>query len=117
MRKHGLNSFSFAMFEKWTKRVASKATDGAVDGVKETLNDKLETYSGIIKIGLTLAVIIFGSKKINDHHNNQVMSANVQTSTRYFGYDQPQQPIIINNYISDGRYIPRGRQKQNHQKN
>lgn len=103
------------MFEKWTKKVASKATDNAVDGVKETLNDKLETYSGIIKIGLTLAVIIFGSVKINDHQNK--LKNNISASGGYgYDHDQPQQPIIINNYISDGRYVPYGKQRQNHKK-
>lgn len=94
------------MFEKWTKKVASKATDNAVEGVKETLNDKLETYSGIIKIGLTIGVIIFGSIKINDHHANRVKKDSPST----------QQPIIINNYITDGRRAPYDRQKQGHPK-
>lgn len=114
MGNHGLFSFIFTMFEKWTKRVASKATDSAVDGVKETLNDKLETYSGIIKIGLTLAVIIFGSIKINDHTATTKPVPRIGSGDRY-GYGQPQQPIIINNYISDGRRIPYG-QEQHHQK-
>ena len=100
------------MFEKWTKKVASKATGSAVDGVKETLNDKLETYSGIIKIGLTLAVIIFGSIKINDHSNQHKNQFHV--SDGHYGYDQPQQPIIINNYISDGRHAPYGGQEHNY---
>lgn len=103
------------MFEKWTKKVATKATDSAVDGVKESLNDKLETYSGIIKIGLTLAVIIFGSVKINDHASKNESPAGL-TSGRYRSYDQPQQPIIINNYISDGRHAPYGGQEQNRKK-
>ena len=107
--EHRLSSFLFSMFEKWTKKVASKATDGAVEGVKETLNDKLETYSGIIKIGLTLAVIVFGSIKINDHHNQK---QELHSQTRYSG----QQPIIINNYITDGRQIPYGGQGQNRKK-
>lgn len=100
------------MFEKWTKKVASKATDSAVDGVKETLNDKLETYSGIIKIGLTLAVIIFGSIKINDH--STASKNQLRIGGGYCGYDQPQAPIIINNYISDGRHAPYGGQEHNH---
>ena len=102
------------MFEKWTKRVASKATDSAVDGDKETLNDKLETYSGIIKIGLTLAVIIFGSIKINDHSIKQKNLPGIGCG--YSGYDHPQQPIIINNYIADGRHAPDGGQEQNRKK-
>lgn len=104
---------SFIMFEKFTKKVASKATDSAVDGVKETLNDKLETYSGIIKIGLTLAVIIFGSIKINDHKNTSTYNL---PSGHY--HPQVPQPIIINNYITDGRQAPYGnRTKQNGKKN
>ena len=103
----------FIMFEKWTKRVASKAADSAVDGVKETLNDKLETYSGIIKIGLTLAVIIFGSIKINDHATKQQQKFSGRDQNNY---GLPQQPIIINNYISDGRRIPYG-QEQSYKKN
>lgn len=96
------------MFEKWTKKVASKATNGAVDGVKETLNDKLDTYSGIIKIGLTLAVIIFGSSKIANHQPP------AQNISRGYG-NIPQQPIVINNYISDGRNGYYG-QNKSHQK-
>lgn len=107
------------IFDKWTKKVATKATDGAVEGVKETLNDKLETYSGIIKIGLTLAVIIFGSKKINDHAKTQRQQPQYQTYT--YGYEYPmqmqrQQPIIINNYITDGRTHSYGGQKQNNRR-
>lgn len=96
-------------FDKWTKKVATKATDGAVEGVKESLNDKLETYSGIIKIGLTLGVIIFGSVKINDHAKKQ----NSQMAHNYIGASDRQQPIIINNYITDGR-TPYYGQRQNH---
>lgn len=98
------------MFEKWTKKVSSKATDGAVEGIKETLNDKLDTYSGIIKIGLTIGVIIFGSMKINDHRSKQERLYGMQRE-HYNSY--PQQPIVINNYITDGRQQPYGRQKQN----
>lgn len=104
------------MFEKWTKKVSSKATDGAVEGIKETLNDKLDTYSGIIKIGLTIGVIIFGSMKINDHHNKKqemISSYGSYGMQRYPGYSGAPQPIVINNYITDGRQQPYGRQKQN----
>lgn len=105
------------MFEKWTKKVASKATDSAVDGVKETLNDKLETYSGIIKLGLTLGVIIFGSIKISDHQSHKSINTHSQRLSSNGIYDYPGQPIIINNYITDGRHAPYGRQEQNNKKN
>ena len=86
------------VFDKWTK----KATDTAIETTKETLNDKLETYSGIIKIGLTLGVIIFGSKKINQHYSKGATQSPQAL---------PQQPIVINNYFDRG-YIPYGGQAQ-----
>ena len=89
------------MFDRWTK----KATENAVGTVKETLNDKLETYSGIIKIGLTLSVIVFGSKKINQHIHKGTQVPQALPGT------YPQQPIVINNYYDRG-YIPNGRQGQ-----
>ena len=88
------------VFDKWTK----KATVNVVETAKETLNDKLETYSGIIKIGLTLGIIIFGSNKINQH-----MQQKRAYTQNYQAY--PQQPIVINNYYDRG-YIANGRQNQ-----
>lgn len=91
------------VFDKWTK----KATNTAVESAKETLNDKLETYSGIIKIGLTLSVIIFGSRKINQHYGKGATQA-PQSLPPAQAY--PQQPIVINNYYDRG-YIPNGKQR------
>jgi len=93
------------MFDKWTK----KATANAIETTKETLNDKLETYSGIIKIGLTLGVIIFGSKKINQH----IGKGGAQAPNALPVY--PQQPIVINNYYDRG-YIPNGGQGKGRQR-
>lgn len=105
----------FVMFEKFMKKMSEKATDSAISGAKETLNDKLDTYSGIIKIGLTLAVIIFGSSKIVEKHQNHQKPVNGNGNMtgpvgqpgyfqNYPGYpNYPQQPIVINNYITDGR--------------
>ena len=90
------------VLDRWTK----KATENAIETTKETLNDKLETYSGIIKIGLTIGVIIFGSKKINQHVTNRGATQAPQA----LPYPQ-QQPIVINNYYDRG-YIPNGRQGQ-----
>ena len=103
------------MFERWTKRFATKATDGAVDGIKESLNDKLDTYSGIIKIGLTIGIIIFGSTKINDHRKKDTQSSSIQSSGYLYGHTYPQQPSVINNYITDGRHNPYGGQRKNRQ--
>ena len=77
------------VFDRWTK----KATVNAIETTKETLYDKLETYSGIIKVFLTLSVIAFGAKKVNDHHNNKA----TQTPSNL-----PQAPIVINNYFDRG---------------
>ena len=89
------------MFDKWTKQ----ATNTAIETTKETLNDKLDTYSGIIKIGLTLGVIIFGSRRINAHISTP---APVQ--------QQYPQPIVINNYYDRG-YVPNGRKQGQYSKN
>ena len=89
------------MFDRFTK----KATENAIETTKETLNDKLETYSGIIKIGLTLGVIIFGSKKILGHGEKHAPQSLPQ-----------QQPIIINNYYDRGCIPNGGRQVHAHQK-
>ena len=89
------------MFDRFTK----KATTSAIETTKETLNDKLETYSGIIKVFLTLSVIAFGAKKVNDHHTSKA----AQTPQSL-----PQQPIVINNYFDRG-YIPNGKQGKNYQ--
>ena len=89
------------VLDRWTK----KATENAIETTKETLNDKLETYSGIIKIGLTFAVIVFGSRGIIRHTEKKATQA-----PQALPYPQ-QQPIVINNYY-DRRYIPNGRQGQ-----
>lgn len=67
-------------------KVTEKVTDSAVETAKESLNDKIDSYSGIIKVGLTIAVLAFGSKKITQDSPAPIIQ-------------QPsQQPIIINNY-------------------
>ena len=87
-----------SVFDKWTKKATGQAVNTAIITAKETLNDKLDTYSGIIKIGLTLGVIVFGSKKINAHfYSKNQPSPPVQT------YPAPApQPIVINNYFDRG---------------
>ena len=86
-------------------RFTKKATVNAIETTKETLNDKLETYSGIIKLFLTIAVIGFGAKKVNDHNTRKT----IQSSQSL-----PQQPIVINNYFDRG-YIPNGKQGKSYQ--
>ena len=101
-----LFSLSMSIFDKLSK----KATNTAVETAKETLNDKLETYSGIIKIWLTLGVMVFGAKQINAH----ISKPNPQ---QVLPGTYPQQPIVINNYFDRG-YIPnvkQGQARQGHQ--
>lgn len=89
------------MLDRFTK----KATANAIETTKETLNDKLDTYSGIIKLFLTIAVIGFGAKKVNDHNTKK---------TTQSSQSLPQQPIVINNYFDRG-YIPNGKQRKGYQ--
>ena len=85
------------MFEKITKRFSNKATEGAIEGVKKSFNDRLDQYGDIIEIGLVLMVIIFGgshlTKKSTSHHASPMID--------HPSYRLPSgngQPIIINNY-------------------
>ena len=95
--------YVMGVLDRWTK----KATTNAIQTTKETLNDKLETYSGIIKVELTLSVIIFGSKGINNHMEKKKAAQSPQALPY-------QQPIVINQYFDRG-YVPNGRQGQNRQ--
>lgn len=80
------------MFERFTK----KATDNAVENVKKTLNDRIDEYGDIIKIGLVVAVIILGGKHFtNTRKNRYDRDLNLPTGNG--------QPIIINNYYSRER--------------
>ncbi len=99
---------SFAMFEKWTKKVASKATDGAVEGVKESLNDKINQYGDIISIGLVLGVIIVGGRHLTKpRHGNPQMYIPAQIP------GNGQAPIIVNNYYREREDYSHERSKRN----
>ena len=74
--------------DKWTK----KATNTAIETAREKLSDKYDIYISMAKIGVTFGVLAFGAKHIGG------------TSKHIQQPEQKQQPIIINNYISDGRY-------------
>lgn len=78
------------MFEKVTKYFASRAADGAVDGVKNSLNEKFDQYGDIIRIGLVLSVIIFGGRHITKRNDRG--SYYIPQSGDYG------RPIVINNY-------------------
>ena len=85
------------MFEKISKHFGSKAADSAVEGVKETLNNKLEDYSGIIKIGLVLAVIIFGGNHLTKP-KKELSEGPIFTPRLPSGAGQP---IVINNFYRE----------------
>lgn len=84
------------MFEKISKYFASKATGGAVDGVKQTLTEKFDQYGDILKIGLVASVVAFsviGGKHMTKKHDRNAYIPNHQ----YPGNS----PVIINNYYYD----------------
>lgn len=94
MWKHRTLSFYFmGVLDKWTK----KATTSAVETAKETVKQQTSDIFGMVKIGLTAVVIIFGGK----HLIAKPKSPPIQ---------QMPQPIVINNYYDRG-YIPNGRQQ------
>lgn len=98
------------MFDKLSRKFGSKAATNAVEGVKETLNDKLEDYSGIIKIGLVLAVIVFGGKHLIEPKQRNTNPVYIPRLPANNG-----QPIIINNYYREMRGdVNRGGQSKNH---
>ncbi|MDT3386716.1 MAG: hypothetical protein LIR46_02980 [Bacteroidota bacterium] len=79
------------MFERF-KKIASKATDNAVEGVKKSLSDRFEKYGDIFFAGLAIGTIVIGS-----HH---LMKSSMKNQPQYLPYPtgNGQQPIIINNY-------------------
>ena len=112
------------MFEKLSKRFGSKATDGAIEGVKETLNDRMDKYSDIIEIGLVVAVIALGGNKLIGHNRKQ-NSGYLPAGCDYGS--NAGSPIVINNYYTGhpyekniygkrGNRADNGRQGKNNQK-
>lgn len=87
----------FFMFEKVTKYFASKATGGAIDGVKESLNDKINQYGDILNFGLVLSVIILGGQFITKHSDRRERRYGAPV---YIPGNLPpgSPPVVINNY-------------------
>ena len=83
------------MFDKWTKKFASKATDNAIEGATQSLSDKLSQYMDYILPGLALGVVILGSHRIT---RNRETHARGQS---YIPYNNGGQPITINNYYRE----------------
>lgn len=89
------------MFEKFSKKLGLKATDGVVEGAKQSLNDRMDKYSDIIEIGLVVAVIAFGGNKLLGHSRRKSV---VDEPQRYFNGNGT--PIIINNYYQQKSFEP-----------
>jgi hypothetical protein len=83
------------MLERFTKRVSSKATEGAIESVKTTLNDRIDQYGDIIKIGLVLSVIIFGGKHLTKKSSRRI---SLYDDSPFYLPAGSGQPIVINNY-------------------
>ena len=81
------------MFEKWTKKFASKATDNAIEGATQSLADKVNQYIDYILPGLALGVVILGSHRITKQRERKNPS--------YIPYAGSGQPITINNYYRE----------------
>ena len=92
------------MFEKLSKRFASKATDGAVEGVRETLNDKFDQYGDMIKIGLVFVVVALGGKHLTK--KDKPAENHYPQPVEYYRLPSGNQPIIVNNYYQSdyGQY-------------
>lgn len=87
------------MFEKITKYFSSKATNGAIDGVKETLNEKIDKYGDILNFGLVLSVIIIGGHFVA----KQPRRRREYQSDFYLPEGNRAAPIVINNYYHDNQ--------------
>ena len=91
---------SLRMFEKWTKKASSKFADNAMEGVKQSLNDRISQYGDIIQIGLVLGVIILGSRHITSRKHEE------RRDTQYFlPPANGQGPVIVNNYYREREEI------------
>ena len=87
----------FLMFEKWTKKLSQKATDSALEGAAQSLNDRIGQYGDIIQIGLVLGVIVLGTRHLT--RDNQRRFATVQSYLP--AQTTGGQPIIVNNYYRE----------------
>ena len=91
------------MFEKWTKKVASKATDSAIEGAAQSLNDRITQYGDIIQIGLVLGVIVLGTRPVTRKQPVYIPP----------GLPSRQSPVIVNNYYREREDIYEQRNKKN----
>ena len=85
------------MFDRWTKKAASKITDNAVEGAKQSLNERIEKYGDIIQIGLVLGVIILGSRHITGHSRQPTYAGYLPQ----YNLPDGRVPVIVNNYYRE----------------
>jgi len=88
------------MFEKLSKKLGVKATDGAIEGAKQTLNDRMDKYSDIIQIGLVVAVIAFGGNTLLGRNKKK----HPDDPPHYINGSGT--PIVINNYYQQRTFEP-----------
>lgn len=93
------------MFEKLTKKFTTKATDN----VKKTLNDRIDEYGDIIKIGLVISVIVLGGKHLTKKNNQKRNLIEPYSSQNMLPGNQP---IIINNYYTREREETRNERRE-----
>lgn len=86
------------MFEKLTKKLAGKATDNAVEGVKKNINDRIDQYGDMIQIGLVIGVTVWGLRHLTKRSSSAYMPEESYIPCRLPG---GQQPIVINNYYRE----------------
>lgn len=84
---------------KWTKKIASNATDGAIESVKKTIDEKIGPHIDLIQIGLAFSVIAIGTHIIRKRSN---IPQGLPSG----------QPIIVNNYYRE-REDAYGQRKNN----
>lgn len=78
---------------KWTKKIASNATDGAIESVKKTIDEKIGPHIDLIQIGLAFSVIAIGTHILKKRSN---------VAQSYIPQGLPSgQPIIVNNYYRE----------------
>ena len=96
------------MFEKFTKKFASKATDSALEGVTQTISEKVGPHIDMIQIGLVFGVIALGT-----HIAKRKTAPPLHTYIPAQPMDH-QAPITINNYYREREDNIHERNKGNH---
>lgn len=102
------------MFEKFTKRFASKATDAAVEGVHESLYDKVMQYSDYVMAGLAIYVVIRGGRHLTAMNRRNSYGAFLPNDPIGLpgctGY-----PMVVNNYYHGSRREEREERRRHEQ--